>query len=97
VLRPAPLVQPFVALVTAASFFVATGLRAALLASAWLLTALVVLLGLPRLFERGAYPLHELSIDADIPTMALTHGLLNAFGFATCSLLAWSHQQSNLK
>ena len=25
-----------------------------------------------------------------IPTMALTHGLLNAFGFATCSLLAWS-------
>jgi len=25
-----------------------------------------------------------------IPTMAVTHGLLNAFGFATCSLLAWS-------
>ena len=25
-----------------------------------------------------------------IPTMALTHGLLNAFGFATCSLFAWS-------
>jgi YndJ-like protein len=25
-----------------------------------------------------------------IPTMAMTHGLLNAFGFATCSLLAWS-------
>ena len=25
-----------------------------------------------------------------IPTMALTHGLLNAFGFATCSLLAWT-------
>ena len=25
-----------------------------------------------------------------IPTMALTHGLLNAFGFAACSLLAWS-------
>jgi hypothetical protein len=26
-----------------------------------------------------------------IPTMAMTHGLLNAFGFATCSLLAWSN------
>jgi hypothetical protein len=25
-----------------------------------------------------------------IPTIAMTHGLLNAFGFATCSLLAWS-------
>lgn len=25
-----------------------------------------------------------------IPTMAMTHGLLNAFGFAACSLLAWS-------
>jgi hypothetical protein len=25
-----------------------------------------------------------------IPTMAMTHGLLNAFGFATCSLLAWT-------
>lgn len=26
-----------------------------------------------------------------IPTMAMTHGLLNAFGFATCSLFAWSN------
>ncbi|MCA1576317.1 MAG: YndJ family protein [Acidobacteria bacterium] len=25
-----------------------------------------------------------------IPTMAVTHGLLNAFGFTACSLLAWS-------
>jgi YndJ-like protein len=25
-----------------------------------------------------------------IPTMAISHGLLNAFGFATCGLLAWS-------
>ena len=25
-----------------------------------------------------------------IPTMAMTHGLLNAFGFAACSLAAWS-------
>ena len=25
-----------------------------------------------------------------IPTMAITHGLLNAFGFATCSLLGWT-------
>jgi len=29
-----------------------------------------------------------------IPTMAVTHGLLNAFGFATCSLLAWSELSS---
>ncbi|HKV32845.1 MAG TPA: YndJ family protein [Pyrinomonadaceae bacterium] len=29
-----------------------------------------------------------------IPTMAMTHGLLNAFGFATCSLLAWSNINS---
>ena len=25
-----------------------------------------------------------------IPTMAMTHGLLNAFGFVTCSLIAWT-------
>jgi hypothetical protein len=25
-----------------------------------------------------------------IPTMAMTHGVLNAFGFVTCSLIAWS-------
>jgi hypothetical protein len=30
-----------------------------------------------------------------IPTMALTHGLLNAFGFATCSLVAWSTVNTN--
>jgi hypothetical protein len=26
----------------------------------------------------------------DIPQMAMTHGLLNAFGFVTCGLVAWS-------
>ena len=30
-----------------------------------------------------------------IPTMAMTHGLLNAFGFATCSLIAWSIVNAN--
>lgn len=60
-------VQPFAALVTGASFFVAMGLRAALLASAWLiLTGLVALSGLSRLLARGVYPLHELSIDAGL-------------------------------
>lgn len=37
-----------------------------------------------------AYSLVAQILILRIPTMALTHGLLNAFGFATCSLLAWS-------
>jgi hypothetical protein len=36
-----------------------------------------------------AYSLATKTLIIDIPTMALTHGLLNAFGFVTCSLLAW--------
>lgn len=36
-----------------------------------------------------AYSLVAHVVILRIPTMALTHGLLNAFGFATCSLLAW--------
>lgn len=61
------LLQPLAALVTAASFFVSTGLRAALLASAWLiLSGLVALFGLTRLIARPIYPLPELSIDAGL-------------------------------
>ena len=37
-----------------------------------------------------AYSLATKTLILDIPTMAMTHGLLNAFGFVTCSLLAWS-------
>lgn len=37
-----------------------------------------------------AYSLVAHVVILRIPTMAMTHGLLNAFGFATCSLLAWS-------
>ena len=37
-----------------------------------------------------AFSLATKTLIITIPTMALTHGLLNAFGFATCSLLAWS-------
>lgn len=38
-----------------------------------------------------AYSLVAHVLILRIPTMAMTHGLLNAFGFATCSLLAWSN------
>lgn len=37
-----------------------------------------------------AYSVATRTLILDIPTMAMTHGLLNAFGFATCSLFAWS-------
>jgi hypothetical protein len=37
-----------------------------------------------------AYSLVAHVLILRIPTMALTHGLLNAFGFVTCSLIAWS-------
>ena len=37
-----------------------------------------------------AYSLTAQILILRIPTMAMTHGLLNAFGFVTCSLLAWS-------
>ena len=37
-----------------------------------------------------AYSLATHTLILTIPTMALTHGLLNAFGFVTCSLVAWS-------
>ena len=37
-----------------------------------------------------AYSLATHTLILTIPTMAITHGLLNAFGFVTCSLIAWS-------
>src|ERR1044072_4902066 len=37
-----------------------------------------------------AYSLAMKTLIVNIPTMAMTHGLLNAFGFVTCSLLAWT-------
>lgn len=37
-----------------------------------------------------AYSLATHTLILDIPTMAMTHGLLNAFGFVTCSLVAWT-------
>lgn len=37
-----------------------------------------------------AYSLATKTLIVNIPTMAMTHGLLNAFGFVTCSLLAWT-------
>lgn len=37
-----------------------------------------------------AYSLPMKLLIIDIPTMALTHGILNAFGFVACSLLAWT-------
>jgi hypothetical protein len=37
-----------------------------------------------------AYSVATRTLILDIPTMAMTHGLLNAFGFVSCSLFAWS-------
>jgi hypothetical protein len=37
-----------------------------------------------------AYSIVATTVILRIPTMAMTHGLLNAFGFTACSLLAWS-------
>jgi len=37
-----------------------------------------------------AYSLATKTLIIDIPTMALTHGILNAFGFVTSGLLAWT-------
>ena len=71
------LVQPFAALMAAASLFVAMGVRSALLASAWLiLTGLVALFGLTRLIARGLYPLPELSIDAGLMYLPVAAGWL---------------------
>lgn len=37
-----------------------------------------------------AYSLATHTLILTIPRMAMTHGILNAFGFVTCSLFAWS-------
>ena len=37
-----------------------------------------------------AYSLATHTLILTIPRMAMTHGLLNAFGFVTCSLVAWT-------
>jgi hypothetical protein len=37
-----------------------------------------------------AYSLVAKTVIVDIPQMALSHGILNSFGFALCGLLAWS-------
>ena len=37
-----------------------------------------------------AYSIVTKTLIIRIPTMAMTHGVLNAFGFVTCSLIAWS-------
>ena len=42
-----------------------------------------------------AYSLPMKILIIDIPTMALTHGVLNAFGFVGCSLLAWLIHKSS--
>jgi hypothetical protein len=42
-----------------------------------------------------AYSIVTYTLIIRIPTMAMTHGLLNAFGFVTCSLIAWSIISAN--
>jgi len=39
-----------------------------------------------------AYSLATHTLIITIPGMAMTHGLLNAFGFVTCSLLVWTQR-----
>lgn len=41
-----------------------------------------------------AYSIATQTLIVDIPQMATTHGILNAFGFALCGLLAWSIEHS---
>lgn len=37
-----------------------------------------------------AYSLASQTLILTIPMMAMTHGILNAFGFVTCNLFVWS-------
>ncbi|HEU0253805.1 MAG TPA: YndJ family protein [Pyrinomonadaceae bacterium] len=60
------------------------GIRVLFLIAASSSCAAMVLAGL------YAYSVATKTLIIDIPTMAMTHGLLNAFGFVTCSLIAWS-------
>jgi len=42
-----------------------------------------------------AYSIVAKSVIVDIPQMAMTHGVLNSFGFALCGLVAWSLARQN--
>jgi hypothetical protein len=42
-----------------------------------------------------AYSIVAKKLIIDIPQMALTHGMINAFGFSLCGLLAWSLLRSD--
>lgn len=65
--RLAVLVQPVAALLTIASFFLETGLVAAVLSFAWFfVTIFIALFGLTRFKTRGLHPLAESSIDAGL-------------------------------
>lgn len=65
--RVAVLAQPVAALLTIASFFLKTGLTAAVLSSAWfLITIFIALFGLGRFKTRGLHPVEESSIDAGL-------------------------------
>jgi hypothetical protein len=44
-----------------------------------------------------AYSLVTKTVIIDIPHMAMTHGVINAFGFALCGLLAWSLAPPDLR
>jgi hypothetical protein len=37
-----------------------------------------------------AYSIVARTLIIDIPHMAMTHGVINSFGFALCGLIAWS-------
>jgi hypothetical protein len=37
-----------------------------------------------------AYSIVTRTLLIDIPQMAMTHGLINAFGFVLCGMLAWT-------
>lgn len=41
-----------------------------------------------------AYSIVTKTVILDIPQMAMTHGLVNAFGFALCGLIAWAAVES---
>jgi YndJ-like protein len=44
-----------------------------------------------------AYSLVTKTVIIDIPHMAMTHGVINAFGFALCGLVAWSLAPPDLR
>jgi hypothetical protein len=43
-----------------------------------------------------AYSIVSHTLIFDIPQMAMTHGVLNAFGFVLCGLIAWSIQNGKV-